>query len=551
MLILKNQNVKKPLLLLSLLLLAAIALPAQEWKTYPCHEEGSQIYFPDDEGWHPEEPIEWWYTTAQLTGERTGNEYSVMLTYFYFPTFISEGFRIFNVANETAGIFFDETLPCNYPTLAEDHLEIRAELPGGALEEWTTRKDEEGELMPFQYTIAAAGQNGAINLNYNTVKRPLMVGGDGFLPQGADSYTYYYSQTGIDVSGILTVGDISEPVSGTAWIDRQYGTTNPLQSEPWEWFSMQLSNGMDINLWNLFTDDNQIPDTITFKFLSAYIDDSTSVTTGNFSLERLGYVWMPDGKVAYARQWRLRAEEPSMDLVITLRNSDHEVRLPFRFYEGATRIEGTVEGQPVSGRGFAELLHHYENPEIEILTPAGKPLWNPSDPITWRLLNPDDGRPVQYDVAVSTDNRLTYIPVAEGLTDTAFYWDPLGFPADSLYWIRVTGNSVDRTLAGIAETEMAVALTTSSFRLSQETLRFRVFPNPTSDQVIFAWEKKEAGMIRINLINASGQVLQTIERSGRHGREMFSGYPYPPGLYGLQIEVDGRSILKKVMILPE
>jgi len=27
---------------------------AQEWKTYPYHQEGSVIYFPEDEGWHPD-----------------------------------------------------------------------------------------------------------------------------------------------------------------------------------------------------------------------------------------------------------------------------------------------------------------------------------------------------------------------------------------------------------------------------------------------------------------------------------------------------------------
>ncbi len=543
---------KKFLLPTALLLLFLVTvLPAQEWKNYPYHEEGSALFFPDDEGWHPEESIEWWYTTAQLIGGQSGNEYSVMLTYFYFPNVFSEGFRIFNIANETAGTFFDETIPCNYPVLAQDHLEIRAELLGGSVEEWVTQKDDTGELLPFEYTITAAGLNGAIDLQYNAVKRPLMVGGDGFLPQGAGSYTYYYSQTGIEVSGALSVDGISEPVSGTAWIDRQYGTTNPLESEPWEWFSLQLSNGMDINLWNLFTADNQIPDTITFKFLSAYIDDSTSLTTGDFTLERLGYVWMPDGEVAYARQWRLTAEEPSIDLLITLRNTTHEVSLPFRFYEGATRIEGTVNGQAVTGRGFAELLHQYENPVIEMLTPSGDSVWNPADPITWRLLNPDDARPVRYDVAVSADDRMNYTTVAEGLTNTAYQWDPTGFPADSLYWIRVTGYSVDRTLTGTAETEMAFALPTSASRLSEEALRLRIFPNPAGDQLYIRWVRKEAGPVNISLINSSGLVLQTAVHSGRNGTIAFPVRQYPPGLYGVKIRTARGFLLKKVLILPE
>ncbi len=30
----------------------------QNWKTYPYHKQGSLIYFPEDEGAHPEEPSE-------------------------------------------------------------------------------------------------------------------------------------------------------------------------------------------------------------------------------------------------------------------------------------------------------------------------------------------------------------------------------------------------------------------------------------------------------------------------------------------------------------
>jgi hypothetical protein len=99
---------------------------AQSWKTYPYHEEGTLIYFPQDEGRHPAEPTEWWYTNAFLTGLTTGKEYSVMLSYFYYPALGFDGFRIFNLADETAGQFFTEALPCVYPVMSQDHLDIQA-----------------------------------------------------------------------------------------------------------------------------------------------------------------------------------------------------------------------------------------------------------------------------------------------------------------------------------------------------------------------------------------------------------------------------------------
>lgn len=189
-----------------------------------------------------------------------------------------------------------------------------------------------------------------------------MVGGTGFLFQGVDNYTYYYSLTEIAVSGSLTVNGVTEPVSGVAWIDRQYGDFNPNTGEDYEWFSLQLSNEIDINLWNIFTFQDEIPDTPTYRYLSAYIDENTSLTNSEFDLDRLSYAWMPDGEVCYAQQWRLTIPEIEAALMITARHPDQEVALPFRFYEGTTDIEGTIGGPPVTGRSFAELLKHYQHP---------------------------------------------------------------------------------------------------------------------------------------------------------------------------------------------
>ena len=120
-------------LLFCILAFLPLTLFAQSWKTYPYHQAGSVLNFPADEGHHPDEPIEWWYTNARVTGLETGTEYSFMLTYFYYPAFTFQGFRIFNLANEDTGEFFDETRACTYPLLAQDHLEIQADLtPGGS-----------------------------------------------------------------------------------------------------------------------------------------------------------------------------------------------------------------------------------------------------------------------------------------------------------------------------------------------------------------------------------------------------------------------------------
>ena len=68
--------------LLLLLLFSALIFNsnAQPWKVYPYQPEGSLVGFPEDEGFHPEEPVEWWYINGTLTGETTGKDYSFMIS---------------------------------------------------------------------------------------------------------------------------------------------------------------------------------------------------------------------------------------------------------------------------------------------------------------------------------------------------------------------------------------------------------------------------------------------------------------------------------------
>jgi predicted secreted hydrolase len=478
---------------------------AQEWKTYPYHEEGTLINFPDDEGWHEGESIEWWYTTAHLVGETTGNEYTVMLTYFYYDTLVFDGFRLLNIANETTGEFDSEMQVCTYPNLATSHLDIKASLfPSGSTETWVTATDDSGNLKPFEYEISAASGAGAIELYYNTVKRPLILGDIGFFNQGIESYTYYYSLTGIEASGTLTFGDITENVSGTAWIDRQYGNFNPLTGENYEWFSLQLSNGMDINLWNIFTYENQIPEAPEYRLLSAYVDEDSSFTISDFELTRLDFFETPDLERHYAKRWRLVAESEGIDLIISSVNTDSELELPFHFFEGSTIIEGSVNDVPVTGYGFAELLHQYEHPQLSITQPVVG--WTLDQPISWELMNPDEGSPMYYDIDVSFDNQVTFTSIAKNLTETSFYWDPEGFPLQELYWFRITAHSIDSTLIGIVQTPMAYPISTSIN--DQEYIGgINIYPNPTTEFILLDLKNLGPDELEVRIVNYMGQTV--------------------------------------------
>ncbi len=506
---------------------------SQAWKTYPYTPEGSLISFPVDEGRHTSEPVEWWYTTGHVTGSSSGKHYSYMLSYFYYPASIFDGFRILNVSDDDQGVFFDDTKALNYTVLATDKLSIEANVFTGGIESWHTKTD-----MPFEYDLSATGDNAAINLTYDALKPPLILAGTGYYIQGSSAYTYYYSLTKNTVSGTITFDGTTESVTGTSWIDKQYGTFNPANGHEYEWFSIQLSNGMDINTNNIFTEDNRVPDTLTYRLFSAYVDETTQYTTSDFEIERLKYTCMPDNEMCYSQKWRITSPIRNVDLVITTLHSNYEVELPFRFYEGPTTVSGTVEGSNVTGVGFAELVHSYEQPDIQISGSAG--LDDESALLTWQLNNPDDGNPLKYDLAYSIDNQVTFLPLAQELSDTYYFWDAQSVPVSSDIWLKVTGYSIDATLTHTSTQK--INLVSSTPGTVEDHTSITIYPNPSEGEFTI-----EGVTIRkIEIFDTNGKLIYW--SSPTHAKPSINLSSQSPGTYFVKLTTDSGTITNKLLL---
>lgn len=511
---------------------------AQDWKTYPYEPEGSRVIFPRDEGRHSAEPEEWWYTTGHVTGETTGNHYSYMLSYFYHPELVFDGFRILNISNDATGEFLNATEALNYPFLSEEGLNIQAAIFLGGMESWKNKTDTQGNPIPFEYQISASGNPGSLDLEYISWKRPLIIADSGYLYQGDNFYTYYYSLTGIDVTGTITFQGNTEQVTGKAWIDRQYGSVNPNNGNQYEWFSVRLSNGMDMNIWNIFTSDDRVPEGERFNILAVYKDENTQYTTADFDLERLEYAYMPDSGMCYAQKWRVRSETDNIDVMISTLHPGHEVQLPFRFYEGPTEIEGTVNGVSVTGQGFAELLHSYEPPDVTIINET---VWNSSVPFSWRLNNPDDGRPVQYSLEYSTDNNV-YLPLAESITGTSFTWEDPPFEQDQEFQVRLNAASIDKTLAG--EAYHSYTYKERGTGISKDLKDgIRIYPNPAGETLYISGE----GIQGIRIFDLKGKLTFSSDLSGNSHEIDIS--KLEKGVYIVKINTSRGAFIQQIVVL--
>lgn len=515
----------------------------QEWKTYPYTPTGSLISFSKDEGQHTSEPIEWWYSTGHVTGKSTNTNYSYMMSYFVYPYLGFDGFRIFNVTNDDTGEKYFSTSPIKYDILKKDELHIQVSssfIP--KIEIWKNKIDGNNKIIPFEYTLNASSNKVEIELEYVTKKRPLILGDDGKFDQGLSSYTYYYSQTKNDVSGKIILNGITEEITGSSWVDRQYGTFNPLEDEQYEWFSIQLSNGMDINIWNLFTNDNQIPDNLNYRILSAYVDENTQYTTKDFHIERLKFHFTSDNERCYSQKWRLTSEKNKLDLIIETLHKDSEVQLPFKFYEGSTSITGTVNGLAVTGQGFAELLHTYKEPDINFTHPIDGS-FNSSDHITWNVNNSDEGNPLFFDVSYSIDNKQTFKTIAEGISDTFYHWNNPDITTGENIWFKITAYSIDKTLLNsIISTNSSFTLPVQQFNKNEIVL----FPNPSSKEFLIKLSQNTPSL-DYQIIDQNGKIIKE-DKVKNISVLKIETQNFKPGLYFIKLNSDNKTMQSKFLV---
>lgn len=525
------------------------AAQPQSWKTYPYNQEGSLLYFPRDEGFHPDESTEWWYINGHVKGETSGIEYSFMLSYFYQPKYPVDGARIFSISDETNKLYYTQTLYCDYKNLSRDRLNIVALPIGGVEEKWLNIQDNFGNYKPFEYQIFAASQVGSIGITCSASKRPLMIGDKGFLKFGTYGNSYYYSLTMLDVKGTLTLNGLTEQISGTAWVDHQYGNVMLTINEEYEWFSIQLSNGMDLNLWNIFKSQNQLPDKPEYKFCTIYLDELRDTTTSEFTLTRLKYSFMPKSYSCYSQAWHFVWDK--IDLIIFTNQTDCEIFSPFQFYEGSSTVRGWVDSIPVTGVGFAELLHSYENPKIKFVSIDGSEFPNLLS-LNWELLNPDDGRPIFYDLEISNDNGVKYEPIVRKLEEAFFVWDSSGFGTNSNSLVRVIGYSKESTLKGTDVVRIgdvqSLSAENQNFYLNQN------YPNPFNlkTKIRYSVGARHIVPVQIKVFDILGREVETVineEKAPGEYEIEFNSKNLSSGIYLYRIIVGNYSAEKKMIVL--
>ncbi len=140
----------------------------------------------------------------------------------------------------------------------------------------------------------------------------------------------------------------------------------------WDWFALQLDDGWELMLYRLRRRPSAAAagaadqaDPASLATLIAPDGRITRVPLSAVRFAATGAWTSPASHTRYPSGWRLTlpgAGPAALDLTVQPLLADQELRLSFRYWEGAVVTTGTHAGRPVMGRGYVELTGYGDAP---------------------------------------------------------------------------------------------------------------------------------------------------------------------------------------------
>ena len=346
-------------LMLATLIVLAQAAPASPARAQ--HTAYNAIVLPGDARMHPDAQTEWWYYTGHLH-DATGHTFGFELVTFKlqglkkaFPLSpINTAYRIdFAITDEAAQTFHDVVsyVVPNPPktVMSTSSLTIRAATAGTSVAVDTLPGPD------LAYRVRGSMSAGAVDLMVGTARRPLLEGGQGVVSMGSGGYSYYYSLTNLRTTGTLTLAGHAYAVTGTTWMDHQWGNWRWDKIRGWDWMGVQLDNGTSVVLSN-FNGSRLVAKSADVSFAN-----STQLVTTKSQMTPSGPSWTCPGTGAqYPQGWHIVVPDIGLDAQVTPVMANQEVVDPLglgaTYWEGSCLVSGTLRGKPVAGRAYTELF---------------------------------------------------------------------------------------------------------------------------------------------------------------------------------------------------
>ncbi len=326
--------------------------------------------FPRDHGPHNEYATEWWYYTGNLTGE-DGGDYGFQLTFFRSALAPGESNRPSDFAAQQ--IYMAHFAVTSAPAgrhVSFDRFSRGAGGVAGAtgtpryevwLDDWRALEVGSGKM---RLQAAAEADIGPVSIDLTvTETRPALLHGEaGYSRKGPEpgNANQYYSLVHLETAGNIVFGGAQVAVTGLSWMDHEFGTSALSEDAVgWDWFAVTLDNDVVLMFAEIRTSSG--PAQAVFEGTLSFPDGrQVAILPDDFSLTPTGQWTSPATGTVYPSGWRVSFPQHEIDLTIDPLIDDQEMDVAFSYYEGATVARGTMNGEPVTGRGYVELTGYGE-----------------------------------------------------------------------------------------------------------------------------------------------------------------------------------------------
>jgi predicted secreted hydrolase len=295
------------------------------------------LQFPADHGAHPEYRIEWWYLTANMTGP-DGTPYGLQWTLFRSALAPRDG-----AGWDTPQLWMGHAAV----TSPDAHFVAERLARGGIgqagmtpapfaawIDDWSMEGADFNALR-----LRATGAAFAYDVRL-TAQGPLILHGqNGYsVKSAAGQASHYYSQPFFDLSGTLTLPDGPVPVTGSAWLDREWSSQPLAQDQTgWDWFSLSFDSGDKMMGFIL----RGATDYTSATWIAAD-GTATAYPDGAFSATPLARHAVAGRDVPIT--WQVRLPDRGVDVIVDALNPDAWMETSVPYWEGPVAITGSHQG---------------------------------------------------------------------------------------------------------------------------------------------------------------------------------------------------------------
>lgn len=178
--------------------------------------------------------------------------------------------------------------------------------------------------------------------------------GSGVIPfPGGKDYEYAFPC--MTTTGTLTVRGTQYNVTGTSWLDREWGHLGPAK---WTWMSIQLDNGVQLGLWDEQPYDKS--DThVGGRAFATILEPDGSVTVATVTIEETSPLTSSVSKHKYANSWTVtipalsgNAALPAkavLNVKTVVNGQEINSNSPIPRLEAKCSVEGKYGGTDVTG----------------------------------------------------------------------------------------------------------------------------------------------------------------------------------------------------------